>query len=66
MQYYIKEWPDQTATLIAEDGYVLDTFANAFDAIDACVLECLVEPEYIESHVNYLGTSPLDFESSFV
>lgn len=66
MRYYIKEWPDQTASLIAEDGYALDTFKNINDAVEVCVTECLVEPEFIESHFNYLGTSPIDFESSFI
>lgn len=66
MQYYIKEWSDQTASLIAEDGYSLDTFESIGDAIDACVYDCMVDPEYIETHNNYLGASPLDFESSFV
>jgi hypothetical protein len=66
MQYYIKEWSDQTASLIAEDGYALDIFTSIDDAIDACVIQCGVEPEYIERHFNYLGTSPMDFESSYV
>jgi hypothetical protein len=66
MQYYIKEWSDQTASLIAEDGYSLDLFENVYDAIDACIYDCMVEPEYIERHNNYLGASPLDFESSFI
>ena len=66
MQYYIKEWSDQTASLIAEDGCALDTFGSLGDAIDACVYDCMVDPEYIEKHDNYLGASPLDFESSFV
>jgi hypothetical protein len=66
MQYYIKEWPDQTASLVAKDGYVLDIFINIYDAIEACVLECMVEPEYIERHFNYLAASPMDFESSFL
>lgn len=66
MQYYIKEWPDQTASLVAEDGYVLDVFINLYDAVEACVLECMVEPQYIETHFNYLATSPMDFESSFL
>lgn len=66
MQYYIKEWHDQTASLIAEDGYYLDTFASIDDAIDACIEACRVEPEFIQSHSNYLGGSPLDFESSFI
>jgi hypothetical protein len=66
MQYYIKEWSDQTASLIAEDGYSLDRFENIEDAIEACLSDCMVEPEYIEKHNNYLGASPTDFESSFV
>lgn len=41
MQYYINEWPDQTASLIAEDGYSLDTFENLGDAIDADIYDCL-------------------------
>lgn len=66
MQYYIKEWPDHSASLIAEDGYTLDTFESIGEAIDACNVECLVEPEHIESHFNYLANSPIDFESSFI
>jgi len=66
MQYFIKEWHDQTATLMAEDGHSLDTFGNVSDAIDACLMDCMVEPDYIESYSNYLGASPLDFESSFI
>jgi len=66
MQYYIKDWSDQTASLVAEDGYSLDTFDSVDDAFDACTYDCMVEPEYIERHNNYLGASPLDFESSFV
>jgi len=66
MRYYIKEWSDQTASLIAEDGYSLDTFQTIGDAIDACFYDCLVEPDYIEKHNSYLGASPSDFESGFV
>jgi len=66
MRYFIKEWSYQTASLIAEDGYALDTFASIYDAIDACVIQCNVEPEFIERHLNYLGKSPIDFETSFV
>lgn len=66
MQYFIKEWPDNTASLIAEDGYTLDTFENIIEAIEVCSSECMVEPAFIESHSNYLAASPVDFESSFV
>jgi hypothetical protein len=66
MQYYIKEWSDMTASLVAEDGYTLDTYDNTEDAIDACISHCLVEPRFIERHFCYLDSSPLDFESSFL
>jgi hypothetical protein len=66
MKYHIKEWTDQTASLIAEDGYELDVFNNLCDAIKSCVLNCMVEPDYIESHTNYLGKSPVDFEASYL
>ncbi len=66
MQYHIKEWSDQSASLIAEDGHSLDVFSSVGEAIDACLYDCLVEPEYIEKHNSYLGSSPLDFEASFV
>ena len=66
MQYYIKEWHDQTASLIAEDGYFLDTFENVDQAVGACVEDCMVEPAFIQKHSNYLGSAPTDFESSFI
>ncbi len=66
MQYHIKEWSDQTASLIAEDGHSLDVFESIGEAIDACVIDCMVEPEYIERYNNYLGSSPTDFESSYL
>lgn len=59
MQYHVKQWTDQTASLIAEDGYTLDVFNNLYDAIKCCVLNYMVEPDYIESHVNYLVNHPL-------
>ncbi len=66
MPYYIKQWSDQTASLIAEDGYSLDTFESLADAIDACIYDCMVEPEYIARQNNYSDTSPPDLESSLV
>jgi len=50
MKYYIKEWPDQTASLIAEDGHSLDTFSCIDEASDVCIEECLVEPIRIERY----------------
>ena len=66
MQYHIKEWSDQTASLIAEDGHSLDVFESIGEAIDACFYDCLVEPECIEKHNSYPDSSPLDFDSSSV
>jgi len=66
MQYYIREWHDRRASLIAEDGFSLDTFDSVDDAIDACIKDCRVEPKFIERHCNYLGRSPVDFESSYL
>ncbi len=66
MQYHIKEWSDQTASLVAEEGYSLDVFASIGEAIDDCLYDCQVESEYIEKYNNYPGSSPLDFEASAV
>ena len=66
MKYYIREWSDHSASLIAEDGYALDVYESLDDAINACVFDCMVEPEYIESHASYLAVSPNDFEGSFI
>lgn len=66
MQYYVKEWPNRTASIIAEDGYVLATFDSLPLAIANCLVECRVEPMSIESHFSYLQSSPMDFEHSFV
>ena len=66
MQYHIKEWANMSASLVAEDGHILNTFESAEDAIDACINQCLVTPAYIERHFCYLDASPVDFESSFL
>ena len=50
MKYFIKEWSDHTATLIAEDGYALEIYSSVDEAIDACVSDCMIEPDYIEKH----------------
>lgn len=66
MKYFIKEWPDNTATLIAEDGYALEIYSSVDEAIDACIYDCMVEPDFIEKHENYLGSSPIDFDNNFI
>lgn len=66
MQYFIKEWPDRSASLYAEDGYLLETFTTLDEALHVCRTDCRVEPISVESHFSYLQASPLDFEHSFV
>ena len=66
MQYYIQEWPDMTASLIAEDGYTLNTFDSTDEAIEACISECMVKPSHIKKYFCDLDASPVDFESSFL
>ena len=66
MQYIVKEWPDHTASLIAEDGYELTTLCSLEEAIRACVSGCQSLPLRIEKHVNYLAASPSDYESSYL
>lgn len=36
MDFYIKEWPDDTASLLTEDGQVIWTFSSVEDAKSAC------------------------------
>ena len=66
MQYSIREWDDGSASLIAEDGYVLATFDNTDQAIFACIKECRVAPLFIEAHHSYLAASPMDWESQYL
>ena len=66
MQYIIKEWPDHTASLIAEDGFELTTLDSLEEAVRACVTGCHSLPLRIEKHSNYLASSPDDFESSYL
>ncbi|MHB8743125.1 MAG: hypothetical protein ACYC9L_08340 [Sulfuricaulis sp.] len=36
MKFFIKEWPDTTATLMTEHGQVIWTFSSMQAAIKAC------------------------------
>ena len=66
MQYFIKEWPDRTASIIAEDGHLLATLNSLKEALHICRKDCRVEPMSVASHFSYLQSSPVDFEHSFV
>ncbi|MGK0442875.1 MAG: hypothetical protein ACJA0N_002694 [Pseudohongiellaceae bacterium] len=66
MQYIIREWDNGSASLVAEDGYLLATFDNTDQAFLTCVSDCLTVPLYIEKHSSYLASSPVDWESQFL
>ncbi len=36
MTFYIKEWPDNTATLLTDSGRVVWTFISVEEAADGC------------------------------
>ena len=36
MKFFIKEWSDDTATLMTEHGQVIWTFSSMHDAIEGC------------------------------
>ncbi len=70
MQYFIKEWPDHTATLYAEDGYALKTFLSVEAATSVCRKDCLVEPIIVENPYakikrRFLFGASADFEYSY-
>ena len=41
-------------------------YSSINEAVDACVFDCMVEPDFIEKHENYLGASPVDFDNNFI
>jgi hypothetical protein len=36
MKFYIKEWDDQTVSLMTEMGHVLGYFPSVYDALQTC------------------------------
>ena len=36
MKFYVKEWGDQTVSLMTEMGHVLGYFPSVFDALQTC------------------------------
>ncbi len=36
MKFFIKRWPDDTATLMTESGQVIRTFGSMQEAIEGC------------------------------
>ncbi|MFM1895313.1 MAG: hypothetical protein RLZZ385_387 [Pseudomonadota bacterium] len=66
MQYFIREWPNHTASLVAEDGHILATFGSVREAFNTCARDCMTVPAHIERRSNYLEASPIDFDSTFL
>ena len=63
MVFYIKEWPDNTATLLGKDGAVLWTFSSVEEAQHVCQEWYQVYKEdlnYDEVHEGSLGLDPGD------
>jgi len=58
MEYFVKEWSDKTASIFAEDGYILDTYSCIYEAVKVCREECLVEPMWVETSDDH--QSPLE------
>jgi len=42
MKFFIKKWPDDTATLMTESGQVIWTFSSMQEAIQRCTEEWAV------------------------
>jgi hypothetical protein len=57
MRFFIKEWPNKTATLLAENGTVLWTFSNAQEAEKVAKDWCRVQGENHVYHLDSLSPS---------
>ena len=55
MVFFIREWPNKTATLMAENGAVLWTFSNVAEAQSVCQEWYRVQKHNVQYHVEGLG-----------
>jgi len=46
VQYYIKEWQEDSVSLITEDNYPVELFASIDDAIEAYACDCNIQPAH--------------------
>lgn len=66
MRFFIKEWPNKTATLLAENGTVLWTFSSAEEAEKVCMNWYHVQEDNVVYHLDTLGPSESGpFESQY-
>jgi hypothetical protein len=54
MYFYIKEWPNKSATLMAENGTVLWTFHNIEEARNVCREWYKAQEDDINYELHYL------------
>ena len=57
MRFFIKEWPNKTATLLSENGTVLWTFSNADEAEKVAKDWCRVQGENQVYRLDPLGSA---------
>ncbi len=48
MQYYIKEWQEDSASLITDDDYLVELFESIDDAIEAYAYDRVIQPVHRE------------------
>jgi hypothetical protein len=54
MYFYIKEWPNKTATLMADNGTVLWTFSSVEEARRVCEEWYQAQDDKSDYHLHYL------------
>lgn len=59
MKFFIKKWPDDTATLMTESGQVIWTFSSMQEAIERCAEEWTGADDEIPA------AGGIDFEDRF-
>lgn len=62
MFFYIKEWPDKTATLMAKNGAVLWTFPSVGEAQQVCRDWYQVHKEDVDYYADGLNEDSRSFD----
>lgn len=65
MFFYIKEWADGTATLMAKNGAVLWTFPGVGEAQQVCRDWYQVHEESVDCYVDGIGGDIIDLDESY-
>jgi hypothetical protein len=56
MLFFIREWPNKTATLMTENGVVLWTFASVKEAENVCEEWYRVQKDDVKYYVDYVDS----------